>query len=299
MKNKSTVITLIVILFVLAISLIFGMVLLINKNFNIIFDFNLSSKNMKIVDSYEAINNDINKVDFNLYSSDVEIKSSTDDKLKIEYYSSKDKNSKIKVTDNIISLNEADSHAFCFGICHNQRKVILYIPSKYVLSINIITRSGDIKSSINLDESLINIKTNSGDVILKNTTDLSIVTTSGDILIEKANKAKLNTTSGDIVINGEISNLDTKTTSGDVLINKINNQLNMNTTSGDINVNELNIKNNSMINTTSGDILIKNNISDSYIEFNTKSGDSRINKSNRKSDVVLTVRTTSGDISVN
>ena len=71
------------------------------------------------------------------------------------------------------------------------------------------------------------------------------------------------------------------------------------TTSGDIKIVTLNIDTESEINTISGDIEIDNNECNCYIDFSTISGDNHIKKSDRKSDLVLKVKTTSGDISVN
>lgn len=281
MKSKKALITLIVVLGLLATSLIFLMILVMNNSNNFIFGFDLGSKNMKLVDSYDALNSDINNINFNLYSTDVEIKESENHTLRVEYYSNKDKNDKIKVENNNIIINEESNKTICFGICHNQRRIIVYIPSNYILSFNIVTKSGDIKSTINLNDSKINIKTTSGDINLENTNNISLTTTSGDIKLNTANIANL------------------KTTSGDIRINNINDYININTTSGDIDITNLKITANSNINTTSGDIIINNNISNCYIDFKTRSGSNYIKKSDRKSDVVLNVKTTSGDISVN
>ena len=69
--------------------------------------------------------------------------------------------------------------------------------------------------------------------------------------------------------------------------------------SGDINIDELDIKENSRIEAKSGDVTINNNVCNCYVEAETNSGDKSINKFDRKSEIELKIKTTSGDISVN
>ena len=264
MKNRSSIITLIIILSVLCIALTGGFVYLLVNGEGIHFNFNLSFKQMDLVDSYEVLPNDITSIEMNLYSTDVEIKESTNDKILVEYYSNKDNNPKIEYTDNNIKINENNYNVGCIGFCNNRRKVVLNIPSNYYGEYIISTKSGDILSNIDLTNSITKISTMSGDVRLN------------------------------IVGNIEIS-----TMSGDIKIDKINDTIKVKTTSGDILISELNIKENSSINTTSGDVLVSNNNSNCYVDVKTLSGDKYINKSDRKSDLVLTINTTSGDVRVN
>ena len=58
------------------------------------------------------------------------------------------------------------------------------------------------------------------------------------------------------------------------------------------------IDSNSSIYTVSGDVDVNNHKNNFYVETNTKSGDVNINKIDRKSDIVLSIKTTSGDINV-
>ena len=299
MKSKNAIITLIVILSFLVIAIVFGIGILMNNSIDFSFGFDLGSKKMQLVETFEEDSNNIKEIEFDLYSTDVELKNNDNNNLKIEYYSNKEAANVIKKDNQKVVINEEDSKSICIGICSNHRKIIVYVPNTYTGTFNIETKSGDIKSNIEAIEGEVVIKTTSGDVNLKNVTNTIITTTSGDISLEMVNKAKLHTTSGDVFIKGESSNLDIKTTSGDIEINKINNYINLNTTSGDVLINELEITDNSFIKTTSGDVKINDNISNCYIEFDSRSGDSHINKSDRKSDLVLKVDTKSGDIRVN
>lgn len=299
MNNKRGIISLIIILTILCISLIATMVYLMTNSVDFNFGFVLNPKDLVLVDSYESSDEEeINGIKFSLYSTDIDIKESENSNIKVEYFSSKEKNDKLEVKDNKISLKEEKNKTICFGICQNQRKIIVYIPNASSLTFDIKTRSGDIKSFVDLAESIVNITTTSGDIILENTTNVNLTTTSGDIVINNTNEANLVSTSGDIAVNeGDILNI--VSTSGNILINTVTDTLNITSTSGDIKITNLEIVTDSNINTTSGDIKISNNNSNCYIDFKTKSGDNDINKSNRKSDIALNVSTTSGDISVN
>ena len=299
MKNKNIIIGLIIFLAVLGVSLVFGMVILLNKNIDFSFGFNLGSKNMTLVDTYEEDGKNISKVDLNLYSTDVELKESTNDNLKIEYYSNKETANVIKKDNDRVYIDEEDSHAICIGICSNHRKTIVYLPGNYSGLINISTRSGDIKSLIPAIENELNIVTSSGDVYLKNATLVKIGTSSGDVDIGSAHKLVINTSSGDVLIKELVNNLEVETRSGEIEINKVDQYLKLDTSSGDILIDDLAITNNSIIDTSSGDIKIKDNSSNCYIDFKSNSGDAHINKSDRKSDIVLEVKTRSGDIRVN
>ena len=96
MNNRSIIITLIVALSVICVSLIVGMIILMKKDINFNFGFNLGSWKQKLVDSIEEEGTMIDKIEFKLYSTDVEIKKSDTDNLKIEYYSAKEEDKFIK-----------------------------------------------------------------------------------------------------------------------------------------------------------------------------------------------------------
>ena len=298
MKNKKILIFLIVFLSITCIALVFGMILIINKDINFSFGFSLGSQNLKIVDSFDAEAKSISMLDLKVSSTDIELKGSTNNNLKIEYLSNKEDTNVIKKDGNKVYIEEDDFKTICIGICSNQRKVIVYIPTSYNGNINISSRSGDIASSLEIIENEVNVSTTSGNIAFNNATNISMTTTSGDISLNNTNMAKLSTTSGDIKITGEVNSLDVTTTSGDVEVKKINKNANINTTSGDIDITQLAITDISSFETVSGDIVIYNNSSDCYIDYKTHSGDSKINKSDRKSDIVLNVHTTSGDIRV-
>ena len=315
MKSKGAIITLISFLSLLAIGLIVGMVLLMKGKFDFSFDFG-KNKNMKLVDSYETKVENINKFDFNLYSTDVEVKESTNDTIKVEYYSNKKKNATIKQEGNTIVVNEEETGNYCIGICFNNRKIVLYVPSNYLGTYDFKTASGDIKFEADASKNNIDIETTSGDVLYASAGDINITTTSGDIKGEVSNKTKIVTTSGDIKLTEttedsefsttsgdiyikKITKTTIATTSGDVKLDKVTKSMNIKTISGDVIIGTLKMTSNSSVKTTSGDVRVSNNESNCYVEFDSTSGDKYINKSDRKSDLTLKVTTTSGDLTVN
>ncbi len=266
---------------VLLILLFTGKIKISGKEISIKSLLNINSSTQELVDSMVIQENSIKTINLLTYSTDLEIKESKDD-IRLEYYSNTENNPKIIKEENSIHLDERNYDNACFGICNINRTLVLYIPSNYDGKLNITTTSGDVKSTTNI---------NFGD-------EVDIVTGSGDVSLLDVNSIYVKTTSGDIKIKeGNITLLST--TSGDIRIKKVNNRIAIKTVSGDVTLGELNIKENSSITTTSGDVKVKNNISNCYVSESTTSGDVRIKKSNRKSNIELKIKTTSGDIIVN
>ncbi len=262
MKNK-VAISLIVILSVCVILLTGGMIYLLNGGSKIKLDFMFGNRNMILVDNYttEAIN--INKIYLNLNSTDVEIIDSIDNNVKVEYYSNRDNNAKIEYDNGVLSVNEEKYDTSCIGICNTRRKVVVSVPSEFKTDYEIKLKSGDLKSSIDLSDNNMAISTMSGDIRL-----------------------------------GKVSNVSMATMSGDVEVNDIIGSAAISTMSGDVRIYNFDITANSSISTMSGDVKISH-LSESYVEASTKSGDVKVNNNDRKSDIILKINTTSGDISIN
>ena len=314
MKNKGLTITLITILSLIGIGLITVMILVMTGKIDFSFDWG-SNKNMKLVDSYEAKVEEINKIDFTLYSTDVEVKESSNELIKVEYYSNKKKNADIKQEGNTIVVNEEKTGNYCIGICFNNRKLVVYVPKTYNGLYKINTKSGDIRFDVDASLNNIEIETTSGDVNFVNANDIDIETTSGDVKGGVANKTKIYSTSGDIKIKeckdtsdikttsgdiyvGAVAKIVIKSTSGDIKLDKVTKSMNLKTVSGDVTVGTLAMTENSNVNTTSGDVTITNNESNCYVDFDSTSGDETVSHSDRKSDLTLKVETTSGDLTV-
>ena len=281
MKSKDLIISLIVILSVFALSLAGMLLFLLRNGSSVIFNFDFGNTNLELIDSKETEPSEINKIYFNLYSTDVIVKDSENEKILVEYYSNRENNPKIELSKESIIVDESKYDVSCVGFCNSRRRVVLYLPSTYEEQIEIETKSGDVTGLKDLSNNNLKIKTSSGDVTLNQTNKVNVTTSSGDINIDKTETVKATTSSGEIEINTILGKATLQTSSGDVEITKIV------------------LKEDSSIITSSGDVDIENNEGNCFVEVQTSSGDQRIKKSDRKSDVVLNIKTSSGDISVN
>ena len=301
--NKVLMIILIILLSIIALVLTAGFVILLNANqYNINFSMDFAEGEPTLIKSEEANFDSINKIDFEIYSIDLEIKPSENENIKVEYYSNKEDDDKIEMTveESTLRVKEKQETKVSFGIVGYNNKLVLYVPAEYSGEYNIAVTSGDIRSEIDMSNGKSNIVTTSGDIKLDVIGESNVATTSGDIKINKITEnASVATTSGDVWIGESKENLKVGTTSGDLKIDNISGEISLKTTSGDILLGELNIEENSNIKTTSGDVYIKNNASNCYVDTKTTSGDAKVNQSDRKSDIELKIETMSGDISVN
>ena len=261
MNSKNVIITLIIVLSLFAIGLTSVMIMVIRNSSNFNFVFSLRGSKAKLVESTEYDTDMIDGINVSTYSTDIEIRNSND-KIKIEYYSSSEKNPKIMMENRVVIIDEKEDEVSCVGICDTNRKVVIYLPTSYTGSMDFVTKSGDIDSRI----------------LLKN--------------------ASINTASGDIELK-EVNNITIKTVSGDIEIYSVENFINAKTTSGDIEIQNFNIEKNSILESVSGDIEISNNICNCYVDAHTVTGDIHLNKSDRRSELEVKIKTTSGDIDVN
>lgn len=315
MKSKGLIITLIVILSLLGISLVGGMILLMNKKYDFSFNFNIADENLKLRDTYEATGEVVEKINTDLTNADIEVKETSEETIKVEYYSNKKKDLIMKQENTTLIIEDKEKKDVCVGICSEKRKVVLYIPESYIGEYNLNTISGDVTFEKDTANNNVTIDTKSGDISLGNAKVVNITTISGDVNTKESEKTKVRTTSGDIKVTKatESSDIKTvsgdvklvngnrviiKTTSGDISISKASKSVEVETISGDITINTLSIDENSNIKTTSGDVSISNNTNNCYVDTTTTSGDINVNKSDRKSDLTLAIKTTSGDITV-
>ena len=298
------------------------------------FSFNsIGSADMELVDKFEEDVDNVEKFYLNLRSADVEIKEGTSEKVLVEYYSNVETKTKVEYEGKVIIVDEEKNDPIQTGVFTNVRKkVILYVPAEFTGEYEIKSMSGDTKSEIDLSNNKVSIDTKSGDISLGNAGDISLATVSGDVRLSKANDITIATTSGDIsaskvqnievattsgditineakninaaAISGDVKigdvdeTVKVKTTSGEITVKKIGKSADIGSTSGDVEIDTIDIKENSNITTLSGDVKIKNNVCNCYVETESTSGDAKIEKSDRKSDIVLKVKTTSGDIKV-
>ena len=206
---------------------------------------------------------EVNNINLDLRSHDVEILESEDENVKVQIYSkNKDSITLKKDSENNIVVNQKREN-ICVGLCFvSNMKVIVYLPEEYKGKINIKATSGDIKSTIE-NELAYNIKVTSGDVEIDNA-----------------------------------KSLVGKTTSGDVQIGKLTSHIKYQTTSGDFEIEKFTVKKDSSIKATSGDVKIET-LENAYVDADATSGDIKVKNNDRHAEFELKINTTSGDIDVN
>lgn len=311
MKNRVGKIILIIILSIICILLLGIMVFaLINRNNAI--NLKLFSNQTKLIYEKEMEIEELNDLKINVSSSDVIIKESTDGKIKIDVYGAEGEIVTEKLENNILEITEENNLIILFGMWIDNR-VEVYMPKDYEKELHINTTSGDI-NAIDLENSNVTMQASSGDITCGNMLYGNLQTSSGDITAGNSVKTIIQTSSGEIKI-GEVEEIEASTSSGEIEISK-GNRVTAKSTSGDITIGEINgyskiksnsgrvkiskfsINENSEIETTSGDVSLENN-SDIYFETESNSGSINVEKSNRLSEIVCKIKTTSGNINVN
>ena len=311
MNNKGVTITLITILTIILFTLVGGMIFLLNSNF----EFNnvriFSGQSTKLVEEKEI--NSIKDLNITSNVADIEINESDTNSIKVEFYSDYEEEHDIVENSNNIEITFKSKKKYGIMFLHKTPVVKIYVPSSYSNDVKINTDTSDIKIN-NLPNSNLDANLKTGDVRIKQIKNANIVLTTGDIKIEKGNELNSTSTTGDIEIENinkmvtntttgdiKVSNVDSieaKTTTGDIKIDNVNNSLTLSTTTGDVKIEKAAIKVNSSINTGTGDVKIES-INGCYVEGSTKVGDTKINNSDRKSDIELKITTKVGDIKVN
>ena len=294
--KKSSKIILIVILSILAIILISILVfLLINNKRSNTKLFNMGST---LIYQNEFNLEEINNINISLESEDIEFRQNNEsNKIEITAYGIEGENLKEDLKDGELNISNGNN-VLCFFCFDLDEKIIVNLPNEYDKKITLKTSSGDIDlKNVNTKKSNIEMQTSSGDINVKNANEASLKSTSGDINIDECSIGYISTTSGKIDV-GQINEANLESTSGDIEVENIKEKCNIKATSGKIKVNNSTINQNSEITAASGDITIVNE-SDIYYNTETVSGDVKIEKNNdRKSEIELKLKTTSGNINV-
>lgn len=297
MNSKNSIIIKVVLLSVLAVFLVGVMLFFMLSKWSfkrIKFSFgDVKSSKLVISETYNV--NDINKIDFKLVDSDVDIRYSENDEVRLEVYDKNDNNVDVSLTDGILSVDFEKFSNICIGFCFNNRKTILYLPKEFNRDININSASGDVLIN-SFPNSSVSVSTASGDIKVEGALKGKINSTSGEVFLRDIPVIDIKTISGDIdIIN--VTSLEGSSVSGSVEVNGLTSYINFKTTSGDYELSNINLDMNSKLSSISGDVEI-NGISSVYVNTSTVSGDIEVNSSDRKSDIELSIKTTSGDIEV-
>ena len=222
---------------------------------------------------------DVDSLNVDMISADIDVRYSEDEKIRviINGYEKVKDTYRINLNNRELSITENSKPTFWFGFSSGGDNIIIYLPQSYKNDISLKGVSSDIRLRNDYDLDL-TVKTTSGDVNINRINNINVETTSGEINIKSAKKVKASSVSGDIDINN-LTNLDVKTVSGDVSLGIIK------------------MTKNGKIKTTSGDVRI-DEVKNVYVETKTTSGDVDINKNDRKADIILSITTVSGDITV-
>lgn len=211
-------------------------------------------------------------------ASKIEINTSDVDEIKVLVYSDDDMKNDIKSSDTNIKINSKKVKKRFISINQKLAKIEIYIPTNYDKLINIDTRVGD----IDIDSILtgkVKIKSDVGDIDIKEVNDLEIDANVGDVEIDKVKSADIDIDVGDLEI-------DTISEYMDISLN-----------CGDLEIDKVNLIKDSKIELDLGDVEI-NNISNIYIDAKTDLGDVKINNNYKNADITLTIENDTGDIDI-
>lgn len=267
MKNRSLIITLIVILSIIAILLtIFLVLALLGKEFPLFINNSFTrtnSRNVILAQTYETEN--VEKIDIISEAGDIKIFETSENNIKVTIYGKDDRNLKdihFLNKDGILKFEiRGMSNKFMnFGFYTND--IVIYAPKEIIKEIKVNSNYGDIEIG-DFENTLVDLDQDCGDINVET-----------------------------------VKNAIIKSSYGDVKINSILNKCDINLSCGDVKIQNLQIKENSTIENSLGDIKIEQT-NDIFIDGKTDLGDTKIEDSNRHSEITLTISNSCGDIKVN
>ncbi len=295
MNNKNTgSIVLIIILSLLVILLSATLIILLGGNMKMPFiGINFSNKisNHKVFE--EKYNNNFDKIEIFLESGNLEIKESNEI-TSLEIYS-EDEKYEIDTNNNKLYVNIKTKRKF-FLFNYKLAKIVLYLPKDYDKEIKIDNNYGDV-SIEGFEKANININEKCGDIDIIKANNVILNNNLGDINVGVINDGEITQNCGDIKID-TVNNIIAHNDLGDIKINNIMESLDLDNNCGDIKIENAVLIKNSKINDSLGDIKIKK-LSGAYIEAKTSLGYTKITNNDRKSEIILNVENSCGDIKIN
>lgn len=295
MKDKSHIIALIVILTVLAVIVTLFMIGMLLGNIGFVRFRNMH----RVRVSNELVLNkeyDINfkKIEIKSEASNIYLKESSDNKVKVIIYGDEEKTS-VDTSNDQLSIESKSKNCFLFCINIKASKIEVYVPKDYKNTIDIDNKYGDVEIG-SFKDSDIKIKASCGDVSISKANRINVINDYGDVKIKEANEVDIKASCGDIEI-GSVNDARIKNNYGDININSINNYMNIKEDCGDIEIENVNIKKKSYIKNSLGKVEISHT-NDIHIDAKTDLGETSVND-NYKSDITLTIKNSCGDIEVN
>lgn len=292
-KNKSLIITLIIVLSIIALVVLGFLVFLLtgSRRFSY-FNFGSSVSDELVLDeSYEF---DFERIVVDTSSAKVEIKPSSDEQIKVLAYGNKER---VNVNTQGGKLSITIKEKKCFGICFNQKmdKVELYVPSTFAKELEINNAYGDINIG-DFPQANISVDEDCGDVFVQSGNEVKIENRYGDIEIEEANIAHVKESAGDVTI-GKVQDATIHNNFGDIKVKEVLNFMDIKQDCGDVKVEKVILNKDSKIENNLGNIKI-GETNEIYIEAKTSLGDTKINQNYHKADVNLKIENSCGDIKV-
>lgn len=320
----------IILLIIVAIILIAAMVFaIVDKGNHKIYLLALGNKSQMIFqEEYDSEN--IDNISAVASSSNVEVRESNTDKIKVTAYGDREEKLGLNLENNTLTIQKERNTIYIFSFfAWYEDKLIIEIPKDYVGQLQVETKSGNAKVSsfeqvnakietssgkINCqDVKNANLKSSSGNITLENGNEVTLKTTSGNIVANHIQNADIQTSSGNVKISelkqgtikttsgkievGNVEKIQLQTNSGNIKIDEVSESCQLSATSGSIKIQKCQLYQNSYISAKSGNVYI-GDINDVYIDTKTSSGSVEIQKNDRKAEVELHIETTSGNIKV-
>ena len=226
--------------------------------------------------------------------SDLNIKYSNDNSIKVMVYGEKDYINLIE-KNNKLYIDIKEKNFIAFNFYNHISKIEIYLPNWYKNLIRIDSEYGNIDIE-EFNDSTFYVEQEYGNILSKGSNFIKVKNEYGDVELLKANKARIVAESGDVKI-GTIKNLEVENEYGDISIQNVTEYLKLNNDMGDININKLNIEEDSFITLEHGDIKI-DDINQIYVDAKTDHGDVDIKVNYEQANIVLSIYNEMGDIKI-
>ena len=261
MKTKSNNTFYIVLIVILSVAVLGLIALLVVGITNKGFGFSSDNVSSNLVLERDYSIEDLNRIDAKVKAGKVSVYSTQDEKAVVKFYSDKSSAAEVIASNNVLSI--VDRNDDCHFICFNFKgvNVEVYIPNSY---------DGEIKLDVD----------------------------AGAIMVEDFTAASLNIRDdmGDVTL-GVAKNIDARLDMGRLTVVDCLGKINIKNDMGDVEVKNLHLTENSEIKLDMGNVTI-DNVGDARVDADVDLGDKDVSGGNYKSDIVLTIQNSLGNITV-
>lgn len=289
MKNNTLIVCLIVLLVIICIALLGFMMKVINGKMG--FPYKVSEE-LVVDEEYE---NNFETINITSDASDIEVKETSGEKVRVIIYGDKDK-TEVEERNNELKIISKHKKGTWFAFRNKIAKIEVYVPKEFDKNITINNKYGDIDVEEFL-EATIEINEDCGDVDIAGGNKVNIVNKYGDIKLKKAKEANIKQSAGEVKVES-VDDIVVKNNYGDIKITNVYNSINAEEDCGDVKIDNLTINKNSNIKNNLGSIKI-GSTNEIYIDAKTDLGDVKVNNNYQKSDITLKIENDCGDIKVN